>query len=222
MTAPRRRLLRRTKLPWSTKLSASPSPDGAKMLKTTRIGHIWTGGKQTGGNDICVATGIAVRCRRDARCRQCTGKRLSRTFWSSFNNERMSHLCDKMTRPDSWSGFETLKSLCIWAWDTWQWHLMRQHDDDSELLDRQPLLTWANEAVQGSEVDTWYLDNFFFLGVVLAWQILCLFKCFRLISRVPKASQFLNSPTTYLEETNQNLLNFKPQMQHQWCWECLF
>ena len=35
--------------------------------------------KQTGGNDICVATGIAVRCRRDARCRQCTGKRLSRS-----------------------------------------------------------------------------------------------------------------------------------------------
>ena len=41
-----------------------------------------------------MATGIAVRCRRDARCRQCTGKRLSRTFWSSFNKARMSHLCD--------------------------------------------------------------------------------------------------------------------------------
>ena len=51
---------------------------------------------QAGGNDICMATGIAVRCRRDARCRQCTqsGKRLSRTLWSSFNKERMSHLCD--------------------------------------------------------------------------------------------------------------------------------
>ena len=32
-----------------------------------------------------MATGIAVRCRRDARCRQFTGKRLSRTLWSSFN-----------------------------------------------------------------------------------------------------------------------------------------
>ena len=42
-----------------------------------------------------MATGIAVRRRRDARCRQteCTGKRLSRTLWSSFK-EKMSHLCD--------------------------------------------------------------------------------------------------------------------------------
>ena len=47
-----------------------------------------------GGDDICVATGIAVRRRRDARCRQCTGKPLSRTIWSSFNKEGMSHLCD--------------------------------------------------------------------------------------------------------------------------------
>ena len=31
---------------------------------------------------------------RDARCRQCTGKRLSRTIWSSSNKERMSRLCD--------------------------------------------------------------------------------------------------------------------------------
>ena len=30
----------------------------------------------------------------DARCRQCTGKRLSRTIWSTCNKERMSHLCD--------------------------------------------------------------------------------------------------------------------------------
>ena len=53
------------------------------------IGH-----KQTGGYDICVATGIAVRCRRDARCRHCTGKRLSRAIWSSFNKEEMSHSYD--------------------------------------------------------------------------------------------------------------------------------
>ena len=46
------------------------------------------------GSDICVATGIIVRCRRDARCGQCTGKRLSHTIWSSFNKERMLHLCD--------------------------------------------------------------------------------------------------------------------------------
>ena len=41
-----------------------------------------------------MATGIAVRCRRDARCRHCTGKRLSRAIWPSFNKEGMSHLCD--------------------------------------------------------------------------------------------------------------------------------
>ena len=55
---------------------------------------IKTGGKQTGDNDICVATGIALWCWRDARCRQGTGKRLSRAIWPSFNKERMSHLCD--------------------------------------------------------------------------------------------------------------------------------
>ena len=42
-----------------------------------------------------MATGITVRCCCDARCRQCTGKRLSLAIWSSFNNkESMSHLCD--------------------------------------------------------------------------------------------------------------------------------
>ena len=44
-----------------------------------------------------MATRITVRCRRKARCRrcrQCTGKRLSRTIWSSFKKESMSHLCD--------------------------------------------------------------------------------------------------------------------------------
>ena len=29
-----------------------------------------------------MATGIAIRCCRDARCRQCTGKRLSHTIWA--------------------------------------------------------------------------------------------------------------------------------------------
>ena len=41
-----------------------------------------------------MATGVAARCLRDLRCRQCTGKQLSRAIWSSFNKERMSHLCD--------------------------------------------------------------------------------------------------------------------------------
>ena len=52
------------------------------------------GGKQTGGNDICAATGVAVQCRRDTRRQQRTGKRLSRTMRSSFNKGRMSHLRD--------------------------------------------------------------------------------------------------------------------------------
>ena len=60
------------------------------------FGHVVTGGKQTGGNEICVVSGMTVQCRRDTRCRHCTGKRLSRTIWSSFNKERMSHLCDSM------------------------------------------------------------------------------------------------------------------------------
>ena len=49
-------------------------------------------------NDICVATGITERC-RDARCRQCTGKRLSRTIWPSFNRERGSHICVTVRLP---------------------------------------------------------------------------------------------------------------------------
>ena len=65
-----------------------------------------------GGNDICVATGIAVRCRRDARCRQCTGKRLSRTFWSSFNKERMSHLCDSTVAGPTARTDNVLASKC--------------------------------------------------------------------------------------------------------------
>ena len=61
-----------------------------------RIGHLQfkQGGKQTGGNNIRVANGITVRCCCDARCRQCTGKRLSRIIWSSFNKARVSHLFD--------------------------------------------------------------------------------------------------------------------------------
>ena len=58
------------------------------------LGTFKQGVSKQGGSDICVATGITVRCRRDVRCRQCTGKRLSRTIWSSLNKARMSHLCD--------------------------------------------------------------------------------------------------------------------------------
>ena len=46
------------------------------------------------GNEFCVATRITARCRRNARCRHCTDKRLSRTLWSPLKKERMSHLCD--------------------------------------------------------------------------------------------------------------------------------
>ena len=76
-------------------LTASPSDQHPQYgLFGTVFGHVETRGKQTRGNDICVATGITVRCRRDARCRQCTGKRLRCTIWSPFSKEKMSHLCD--------------------------------------------------------------------------------------------------------------------------------
>ena len=62
--------------------------------------------------DICVATGIAMRCRRDARCRHCVGKRLSRTIWSSFNKERMSHLRDSTVAGPTARRDNVLASKC--------------------------------------------------------------------------------------------------------------
>ena len=59
-----------------------------------------------------MATGIAVRCLRDARCRQCTGKRLSRTIWSSFNKARMSHLCDSTVAGPTAQRDNVLASKC--------------------------------------------------------------------------------------------------------------
>ena len=52
--------------------------------------------RETWGNDMCMASGMTVRCRSDRKRRQCTGKRLIgvRAVWSSFNKEGMSHLCD--------------------------------------------------------------------------------------------------------------------------------
>ena len=35
---------------------------------TVSLVSLKTGGKQTGGNDISVATGMTVQCRRDAMC----------------------------------------------------------------------------------------------------------------------------------------------------------
>ena len=59
-----------------------------------------------------MATGIAVGCRYDARCRpgtgdaRCrpgTGNRMSRAIWSSFNKERMPHSCDStVAGPTAW------------------------------------------------------------------------------------------------------------------------
>ena len=48
---------------------------------TDGLGQASTGGKQTGGNDICVTTGRTVRCRTNRKRRHCTGKRLSRAIW---------------------------------------------------------------------------------------------------------------------------------------------
>ena len=59
-----------------------------------------------------MATGVAARCARDARCRQCTGKRLSRTIWSSFHKERMSHLCDSTVAGPTARRDNALASKC--------------------------------------------------------------------------------------------------------------
>ena len=39
-----------------------------------------------------MATGMTAHCRSDRKRRQCTGKRLSRASWSSFNKEGMSRV----------------------------------------------------------------------------------------------------------------------------------
>ena len=59
-----------------------------------------------------MATRIAVRCLRDARCPQCTGKRLSRTIRSSFNKERMSDLCDSTVAGPAAQRDNALASKC--------------------------------------------------------------------------------------------------------------
>ena len=76
------------------------------------LGTFKQGVSKNGGNDICVATGIAIRCRRDATCRQCTGKRLSRTFWSALHKERMSHLCDSTVAGPTARRDNVLASKC--------------------------------------------------------------------------------------------------------------
>ena len=59
-----------------------------------------------------MATGVAARCLRDVRCRQCTGKRLSRAIWSSFNKERMSHLRDSTVAGPTARRDNVLASKC--------------------------------------------------------------------------------------------------------------
>ena len=59
-----------------------------------------------------MATGVAARCLRDARCRQCIGKRLSRAIWSSFNKERMSHLYDSTVAGPTARRDNVLASKC--------------------------------------------------------------------------------------------------------------
>ena len=54
---------------------------------------------ETRGNDICVATGMAVRCRRESRCRQCTGKRLSRTIWGFLHKGIGCRFCVTVQLP---------------------------------------------------------------------------------------------------------------------------
>ena len=59
-----------------------------------------------------MATGVAARCLRDVRCRQCTGKRLSRAIWSSVNKERMSHLRDSTVAGPTARRDNALASKC--------------------------------------------------------------------------------------------------------------
>ena len=87
------------------KVPAIRSPNG-------RIHLCGVEGKQTEGNDICMAIGITIRCSRDARCPQCTGKRLSHTIWSSFNKDRMSHLCDSTVAGPTARRDNVLASKC--------------------------------------------------------------------------------------------------------------
>ena len=47
-----------------------------------------------------------------ARCRQCTGKRLSRAIWSSLNKERMSHLYDSTVAGPTARRDNVLASKC--------------------------------------------------------------------------------------------------------------
>ena len=56
--------------------------------------------------------GVAARCLRDVWCRQRTDKRLSRAIWSSFNKERMSHLCDSTVAGPTARRDNVLASKC--------------------------------------------------------------------------------------------------------------
>ena len=59
-----------------------------------------------------MATGMTIRCRNDRKRRQCTGKRLSRTIWSSFNKEGMSHLRDGTVAGPAAQRVNVLASKC--------------------------------------------------------------------------------------------------------------
>ena len=76
------------------------------------IGQLKDGVSKTKGNDICVATGMTVRCCSEPKHRQCTGKRLSRAMWSSFNEEGMSHVCDSTVASPATRRGNVLASKC--------------------------------------------------------------------------------------------------------------
>ena len=55
---------------------------------------------------------MTVRCRSDRKRWQCTGKRLSRAIWSSFDKEGMSPLCDSTVASSAASRDNVLASTC--------------------------------------------------------------------------------------------------------------
>ena len=63
------------------------------------LGRLKQGVSEQGVMTFAWRPGITVRCHRDARCRQCSGKRLSRTIWSSSTAQRDNVLASECKYP---------------------------------------------------------------------------------------------------------------------------
>ena len=96
------------------RVGVKPCRQGGKQCPLWRAGGPGQLGTfKQGVSKQWVTTFITIlRCRCDARCRQCTGKRLSRTTSSSFNKERMLHLCDSTVAGPTARRDSVLASKC--------------------------------------------------------------------------------------------------------------